>query len=67
MSFGASRRVACWTSAPPLPPNLKALYGRGIEDDTPQGRRLFGFSPLPPSGLLGPVVITPLKRMRVEW
>jgi hypothetical protein len=60
-------RVAGWTSAPPLPPNLQALYGRGVEDDTPLGRRLFGFSPLPRSGLLGPVVITPLKRVRVNW
>ena len=60
-------RVAGWTSVPPLPPNLQAIYGRGVEDDTPQGRRLFGFSPLPRSGLLGPVVITPLKRVRVTW
>jgi hypothetical protein len=60
-------RVAGWTSAPPLPANLQALYGRGVEDDTPLGRRLFGFSPLPRSGLLGPVVITPLKRVRVQW
>jgi hypothetical protein len=60
-------RVAGWASAPPLPPGIQALYGRGIEDDTPQGRRLFGFSPLPRSGLLGPVVITPLKRVHVGW
>jgi hypothetical protein len=60
-------RVAGWTSAPPLPANLQALYGRGVEDDTPLGRRLFGFSPLPRSGLLGPVLITPLKRVQVQW
>jgi hypothetical protein len=60
-------RVASWTSAPPLPDNLQALYGRGLDDDTPQGRRLFGFSPLPRSGLLGPVLITPLKQVRVSW
>lgn len=60
-------RVAGWTSTPPLPANLQELYGRGAEDDTPQGRRLFGFSPLPRSGLLGPVVITPLKRVHVTW
>ena len=47
-------RVAGWTRTPPLPPNLQALYGRGVNDDTPQGRRLYGFSPLPRSGLLGP-------------
>jgi hypothetical protein len=60
-------RVAGWTTNPPLPPNLRALYGRGLDDDTPQGRRLFGFSPLPRSGLLGPVLITPLRRVRVKW
>lgn len=60
-------RVAGWTSAPALPDNLQALYGRGVDDNTPQGRRLFGFSPLPRSGLLGPVVITPLKQVRVNW
>jgi hypothetical protein len=60
-------RIAGWTSTPPLPAGLEALYGRGVGDDTPQGRRLFGFSPLPRSGLLGPVVITPLKRVRVNW
>jgi hypothetical protein len=60
-------RVAGWTSAPPLPANLQALYGRGVEDNTPLGRRLFGFSPLPRSGLLGPVLITPLKQVRVNW
>lgn len=60
-------RVAGWTSTPPLPANLQPLYGGGVADNTPQGRRLFGFSPLPRSGLLGPVVITPLKRVRVSW
>jgi len=60
-------RVAGWTSAPPLPANLQALYGRGVDDDTPQGRRLFGFSPLPRSGLLGPVLIAPLKLVRMNW
>ncbi len=58
-------RVAGWKSVPPLPPHLKALYGGSIEDNTPQGRRLFGFKPLPRSGLLGPVLITPLKRVRL--
>jgi len=60
-------RVAGWTSAPSLPANLQALYGQGVNDDKPQGRRLFGFSPLPRSGLLGPVLITPLKRVQVSW
>jgi len=60
-------RVAGWTSVPPLPPNLKALYGGGLLDNTPQGRELFGFKPLPLSGLLGPALITPLKRVLLSW
>jgi hypothetical protein len=60
-------RVAGWKRVPPLPPDLKALYGGGLRDATPQVRGLFGFQPLPRSGLLGPVCITPLKRVRIEW
>jgi len=60
-------RVAGWKNVPPLPPNLKALYGGGLQENTPQARVLFGFAPLPRSGLLGPVHITPLKRVRVNW
>lgn len=60
-------RVAGWKSVPPLPPKLKAVYGGGLFDNTPQGQELFGFKPLPRSGLLGPVRITPLKRVRVNW
>ncbi len=59
-------RVAGWKSVPPLPPNLKALYGGGLLDNTPQARELFGFKPLPLSGLLGPALITPLKRVRLS-
>jgi hypothetical protein len=60
-------RVAGWKTIPELPDDLKPLYGRGIEDDSPQARRLFGFEPLPRSGLLGPVNILPLKRVRMNW
>ena len=60
-------RVAGSKSVPPLPPDLKTLYGRGLHDDSPQASELFGFKPLPRSGLLGPVHITPLKRVRVNW
>lgn len=60
-------RVSGRKSVPPLPPNLQALYGGGLQDETPQARRLFGFKPLPRSGLLGPVYITPLKRVRMNW
>jgi hypothetical protein len=60
-------RVAGWKTVPELPDDLKSLYGRGIDDDSPQARRLFGFEPLPRSGLLGPVTIQPLKRVRMNW
>jgi hypothetical protein len=60
-------RVAGWKTVLELPDDLKPVYGRGIEDDSPQARRLFGFEPLPRSGLLGPVNILPLKRVRMSW
>jgi hypothetical protein len=59
-------RVAGWKTVPELPGPLKQLYGHGIDDESPQARALFGFEPLPRSGLLGPVTITPLKRVRVD-
>jgi hypothetical protein len=60
-------RVAGWKKTPPLPPELAATYGRGHDDDTPTTQRLYGFEPLPRSGLLGPVRITPLKRVQMNW
>ena len=60
-------RVAGWKSIPPLPQDLKALYGGELQENAPQARELFGFEPLPRSGLLGPGHITPLKRVRVNW
>lgn len=60
-------RVAGWKTVPPLPEDLQRIYGRGLDDDSPGSRRLFGFEPLPRSGLLGPVRLTPLKRVRLNW
>ena len=60
-------RVAGWKAVPELPDDLKRLYGRGIDDDSPSARALSGFEPLPRSGLLGPVRLLPLKRVRVNW
>lgn len=59
-------RASGWTKAPPLAPELAAIYGRGILDEDSQFRRLYGFKPLPRSGLLGPVVITAEKVVRVR-
>ncbi len=56
-------RVSAWKTAPPLPPDLAAVYGRGLHDGFKGMRDLYGFKPLPRSGLLGPVTITPLKKV----
>jgi hypothetical protein len=60
-------RVSGWQSVPELPEKLKAVYGRGLADGSPGARGLFGFEPLPRSGLLGPVTIVPLKKVRLSW
>jgi hypothetical protein len=60
-------RVAGWKTVPELHDDLKSLYGRGIDDDSLPARCFFGFEPLPRSGLLGPVTILPLKRVRMSW
>ena len=54
-------RVSGWKQTPPLPPELAALFGRGLHDDLGSARGIFGFEPLPKSGLMGPVVIKPFK------
>jgi hypothetical protein len=59
-------RVAGWKKTPPLPPELAVTYGRGRIDDSFTTQRLYGFGPLPLSGLLGPVRITPLKRVQMK-
>ena len=60
-------RASGWSKVPELPDELKPIYGRGIDDNSPSARELFGFSPLPRSGLLGPVRLTALKRVRMNW
>ncbi len=59
-------RVSAWKTAPPLPPDLAAIYGGGLRDENKGMRDLYGFTPLPRSGLLGPVTLTPLKRVRLQ-
>lgn len=56
-------RASSWKTTPPLPPDLAAVYGGGLHDGFTGMRELYGFSPLPRSGLLGPVTITPLKKV----
>lgn len=54
-------RVAGWTREPPLPPELAAIYGGGVRDGWQGARNVYGFEPLPRSGLLGPVTLTAYK------
>jgi len=54
-------RVSAWKTAPPLPAELAAIYGRGLRDGWEGVRDIYGFSPLPRSGLLGPVMLTAYK------
>jgi hypothetical protein len=59
-------RVSGWKHSPPLPPDLAAIYGRGLRDGEEQIRSLYGFEPLPRTGLLGPVVISAVKTVRIK-
>ena len=58
-------RVSGWTSFPEVPDDLKSIFGDGLENHAPD--RLLGFEPLPRTGLLGPVRITPSKEVRVRF
>jgi hypothetical protein len=56
-------RVAGMTGPPPVPEELRERLGAGVNDTRQAMARLIGFAPLPRSGLLGPVVIRPLKHV----
>jgi hypothetical protein len=58
-------RVSYMTEPPPVPDELQERLGNGLNDTPEAMARLTWFSPLPRSGLLGPVVIRPLKRVIV--
>ncbi len=58
-------RAAGLDAFPEVPPDLQPVFGNGLHESTPAAEALRGFEPLPPSGLLGPVRITPLKRVRI--
>ncbi len=60
-------RVSGWKSTPPVPEELVPLLGAGIREDASSSRNIFGFEPLPRSGLLGPVTLIPMKKVRVPW
>ena len=56
-------RVAGFKKNRPIPPELVPRFG---EKDINRRPREFGFEPLPPSGLIGPVRIIPSKRIKIN-
>ncbi|OHB75039.1 MAG: hypothetical protein A2W31_03970 [Planctomycetes bacterium RBG_16_64_10] len=58
-------RVAGFKELPPVPDHLVPRYGRGLPRNRSEARGVICFEPLPNSGLLGPVVIRPTKRVLV--
>jgi glycosyl hydrolase family 106( putative alpha-L-rhamnosidase) len=59
-------RVAGLKELPPVPEPLRARYGNDRHIDAIPARALFGYEPLPNSGLLGPVTIHASKRVRAS-
>lgn len=55
-------RVSAWKTEPPLPQHLRPTYGAALRTKND----LYGFEPLPRSGLLGPVRLVPLKQVRIR-
>ena len=57
-------RIAAMTVPPPVPADLVPVYGsKDILTDVP---REFGFSPLPATGLLGPVRLIPVRTVEIK-
>ncbi len=60
-------RVSGLKELPPVPEQLRSRYGDDLRLKTSSSRRLIGYTPLPNSGLLGPVTIRPSKLIEVSW
>ena len=59
-------RVAGLKEMPPVPEHLQPHFGQGLHDKSPLGRTIIGFEPLPRSGLMGPVRIQALRKIRIS-
>jgi hypothetical protein len=59
-------RVSGLHALPGIAPELQDRLGEGVDKSGRVESRLLGFEPLPPSGLLGPVVIAPAKKTLVN-
>ena len=58
-------RVSSFKEIVPVPENLVDKYGEAMT--TTSLPREFGFEPLPPSGLIGPVTINPIKMVKIHY
>lgn len=56
-------RVSGLEEFPPVPEELRERLGNGLHEDTAPARELMGYTPLPRSGLLGPVEVRAFKRV----
>jgi hypothetical protein len=59
-------RVSAMTEPNPVPENLVERFGSAPTPTPGSLPREFGFQPLPASGILGPVKIIPVKKVRIE-
>ncbi|MBL7649382.1 MAG: hypothetical protein JNK74_24655 [Candidatus Hydrogenedentes bacterium] len=59
-------RVSGLKEFPPVPEELRERLGRGVQDDNSPAHALLGYTPLPRSGLLGPVEIRAYKRVTLR-
>ena len=57
-------RVSSFKELVPVPDEIKSRFGN-VKSDTKKPRE-FGFEPLPPSGLMGPVRIIPVRTLIIE-
>ena len=58
-------RVSGFTDIVPVPDALQEKYGKAKTGSSLP--REFGFEPLPPSGLMGPVKINPIKTVKMSY
>jgi alpha-L-rhamnosidase len=56
-------RVSGLKEVPPVPEELRPLFGNDLGKNVDLARGLFGYEPLPNSGLLGPVTIRAARRV----
>ena len=58
-------RVSAFKEAPPVPEHLTKRFGSGTTSFSSRKQPEIGFEPLPASGLMGPVRIVVLKKIRI--